>query len=200
MFHPFLWDSGTLTDLGTLGGSDGIANVLNDAGDVAGLATLAGDEVHHAFFWRKGVMNDLGTIGNDPCSVAHGINANGLVVGTSTDCFGTELHGFLWEPGKLMIDLNSFVPPASDLVVVDGETINDRGEIAGDGLLPNGDFHAILLVPCGSDVSEDDGCLDGTAIAANGSGQAAQRGEQRQSPTKPFMWRQKLFGPRSRMY
>jgi len=27
-------------------------------------------------------------------------------------------------------------------------TINDRGEIAGVGILPNGDAHAVLLVPC----------------------------------------------------
>ena len=47
-----------------------------------------------------------------------------------------------------MIDLNDFVPPGSDLQVTDGETINDRGEIAGSGMLPNGDFHAIVLVPC----------------------------------------------------
>jgi hypothetical protein len=40
--------------------------------------------------------------------------------------------------------------------VTDGETINDRGEIAGSGMLPNGDFHAIVLVPC-VDAGED--CL-----------------------------------------
>jgi hypothetical protein len=30
-------------------------------------------------------------------------------------------------------------------------TINDRGEIAGTALLPNGETHAYLLVPCGED-------------------------------------------------
>jgi hypothetical protein len=32
--------------------------------------------------------------------------------------------------------------------VVSGTNINERGEIAGTGLLPNGDLHAVLLLPC----------------------------------------------------
>ncbi len=89
-------------------------------------------------------MTDLGTINNDTCSVAHFMNSKRQVSGTSGDCLGVfEQHGFLWQPGGPMIDLNDFVPPGSDLVITDGETINDRGEIAGSGMLPNGDFHAI---------------------------------------------------------
>ena len=41
-----------------------------------------------------------------------------------------------------MIDLNRFVPRGSHLTVTDGETINDRGEIAASGMPANGDFHA----------------------------------------------------------
>jgi probable HAF family extracellular repeat protein len=159
-YHPFLWDGRILKDLGTLGGSFGTATSLNDAGEVSGEADLAGDEIHHAFFWKDGVMSDLGTISEDPCSVAHFMNASGQVVGTSTNCFGTELHGFVWQPGGPMIDLNSFVPPDSDLVVTDGETINDCGEIAGSGMLPNGDFHAIVLIPCGDEQGDSEGCRD----------------------------------------
>ena len=47
-----------------------------------------------------------------------------------------------------MIDLNRFVPKRSHLTVTDGETINNRGEIAASGMLPNGDFHAVVLIPC----------------------------------------------------
>jgi probable HAF family extracellular repeat protein len=155
--HPFLWERGKMRDLGTLGGTFGLANWLNDAGEVAGVATTTGDEFAHAFFWQHGVMIDLGTIKDDPCSIAHFMNVRGQVVGTS-GCTDTEIevHGFLWEPGGTMIDLNDFVPPGSNLRVTDGETISDSGEIAGSGELPNGDFHAIVLVPC--DDSEKD-CL-----------------------------------------
>lgn len=147
--HPFLWDRGTLKDLGTLGGSFGVATWLNDAGEIAGGALTAGDEAFHAFFWRRGVITDLGTVNDDTCSVAHFMNAKGQVVGTSEDCDGEfQQHGFLSQQGDPMIDLNAFVPPGSDLTVIDGETINDRGEIAGSGLLPNGDIHAVVLLPC----------------------------------------------------
>src|SRR6266568_4340332 len=191
-FHPFLWDGETLKDLGTLGGSFGFGNSLNEAGDVVGAANTTGDESAHAFFWKNGVMTDLGTVQDDPCSIAHTINARDQVVGTSFDCDQTELHGFLWQPGGPMIDLNAFVPPGSDLVVTDGEDINDRGEIAGSGLLPNGDFHAILLVPCGSNSSDSDGCRDATAPVAGHNNNKVSRPTQHKSTTNPFM--RKPFG------
>jgi hypothetical protein len=58
-----------------------------------------------------------------------------------------------------MLDLNEFVPLGSDLVITDGETINDRGDIAGSGMLPNGDFHAVVLIACG-EAQHDDGCRE----------------------------------------
>jgi probable HAF family extracellular repeat protein len=146
--HPFLWEHGRIKDLGTFGGTSGSANALNDAGEIAGVAAKP-DSTRHAFFWKNGVMTDLGTVGGDTCSVAHFMNAAGQVVGTSGDCGGDrQLHGFLSQRGGRMIDLNALIRPGSDLTVIDGETINDRGEIAGSGKLPNGDLHAIVLVPC----------------------------------------------------
>lgn len=170
--HPFLWDRGKLQDLGTLGGTFGVANWLNDAGEVAGGATTSADDAFHAFFWRKGVMTDLGTIHGDSCSVAHFMNAEGQVVGTSGDCGGQfEKHGFISKQGAPMIDLNSFVPASSNLTVTDGETINDRGEIAGSGMLPNGDFHAVVLLPCTGNHAYDKGChaarpIEGSALSS----------------------------------
>ena len=159
--RPFLWDGRALKDLGTLGGSIGFATALNDIGEVAGGARTAGDEALHAFFWRNGVMTDLGTIKDDTCSIAHSMNSNGLVVGTSGNCEDVfELHGFLSFHGEPLIDLNDFVPPGSDLVITDGESINDAGEIAGSGMLPNGDFHAIVLIPCTEGSASQDGCQD----------------------------------------
>jgi probable HAF family extracellular repeat protein len=160
--HPFLWDRGKLTDLGTLGGTFGIATWMNNAGEVAGGATTRADKAFHAFFWRGGTMTDLGTITGDTCSVAHFMNSRGQVVGTSggrgCDQGQSEKHGFISERGGPMIDLNGFVPEGSHLTVTDGETINDRGEIAASGLLPNGDFHAVVLIPC----TGGQGCQDGS--------------------------------------
>jgi len=44
IFHPFLWDHGKLKDLGTLGGDNGAAVWLTDAGEVLGEADLPGSQ------------------------------------------------------------------------------------------------------------------------------------------------------------
>src|SRR5262249_51954895 len=52
-----------VVDLGTLGGTFGWANGIDNAGSAAGFSTLPGDQNVHAFIWQKGVMTDLGTLG-----------------------------------------------------------------------------------------------------------------------------------------
>jgi probable HAF family extracellular repeat protein len=160
IFHPFFWDRGTLTDLGTLGGDNGEALWLNDAGEVIGWADLPGANVnllHHGFLWRNGVMTDLGTLGST--SFAEGINSKGQVVGRSRIGAPTTplAHAFLWEHGGPMLDLNTVIPANSPLLLLDAAYINDRGEIAGHGVTPNGENHAFLLIPCGEGT---DGCQD----------------------------------------
>jgi probable HAF family extracellular repeat protein len=145
--HPFLWDHGVLTDLGTLGGNNGSAFFINDAGTIVGRADLPGSTVHHGFLWKRGVMSDLGTVGSDPCSVATHINEREQVVGKSTDCH-RALRAFLWEKGEI-VDLNSLVNPPSDAQVFEPSYINERGEITGIARLPNGDVHAVVLIPNG---------------------------------------------------
>ena len=50
-----------------------------------------------------------------------------------------------------MIDLNSLVPAGTALHLTEADIINDHGDIAGVGVLPNGDRHTYLLVPCDAD-------------------------------------------------
>ena len=59
-----------------------------------------------------------------------------------------------------MVDLNTLVSAASDLTLTVAIFINDRGEIAGNGVLPNGDTHAFILIPCGEN---DNDCGDSAA-------------------------------------
>jgi probable HAF family extracellular repeat protein len=101
------------------------------------------------------VMTDLGTVGGNDCSNAFDINSKGQVVGQSFPCnVNTVAHAFLWEKGHI-IDLNDFVPSDSGLTLGDTEQINDRGEIFGSAVLPNGDQRAFVLIPCQGD---DNGC------------------------------------------
>jgi probable HAF family extracellular repeat protein len=151
-YHPFLWDRGTLKDLGTLGGNNGTAVWLTDTGEVIGQADLPGSTIHHAFLWRNGVMTDLGTLGTN--SIAFMMNSKGQIVGRSRVNQGS-VHAFLWEDGGPMVDLNTLVPPNS-VVLFEADNINERGEIVAVGL-PDGCDNPdvcgqiVLLVPCNAD-------------------------------------------------
>ena len=148
-FHPFLWTKpGPLQDLGTLGGNFGVANAVNEAGEVVGWASSTGDQALLAFFWKNGTMTNLGVLPGKLCSYAHQINSKGQVTGSSDDdCNDGGGHAFLWENGGPMVDLNDLVIGA-DMTLGGATGINDRGEITGVGLLTNGDLHVFLLIPC----------------------------------------------------
>jgi probable HAF family extracellular repeat protein len=158
--HPFVWSKAKgMRDIGTLGGNFGHPDWINDAGDVVGTAETA-TNLHRAFLWRDGKMINLGTIGADRDSEATSINTRGQVVGFSGVFGVADLHGFLWEQGSPLTDLNDLLVAGTQVKVVSATDINDRGEIAGVGELPNGDQHAIVLIPCAADDPETGTCDD----------------------------------------
>jgi probable HAF family extracellular repeat protein len=104
--HPFIWNaSHGLRDLGTLGGTDGQANAINNLTEVVGHAALNGNSCTavsdcHAFFW-DGVMHDLGTLvppgpGVRDQSTAVDLNMRGEVVGVSLTS-DEHTHAVLWK-------------------------------------------------------------------------------------------------------
>ena len=121
---PFLWDRGRMINLGTLGGTFGFGNGLNNRGQVVGFSDVAGDLANHAFIWERGVLTDIGTLGGDN-SAANWINDAGQVVGIGDLADGTH-HAFVWSTGKM-----------TDLGVVSGDPcsngfhINARGQVIG---------------------------------------------------------------------
>jgi probable HAF family extracellular repeat protein len=146
--HGFLWYRGKLKDLGTLGGANSTAYWITDSGLIVGRADFSMQSSdHHAYLLKNGVMTDLGVLAPWPCSTAYAVNTQGQVVGDTGICGEGGGPSFFWQEGLPMVDINSLVLPGSDLEVVDANDINDRGEIAGVGLLPNGDQHAVLLIP-----------------------------------------------------
>lgn len=149
-----------------MGGDNGTAIWINDAGDVVGEADVPGSQTSHAFLWRSGVMTDLGTLGD--ASHATAINSKRQVVGYFLVSGRTEppfRHAFIWEEGGSMVDLNTLIPANSGLELVAADNINDRGEILGVGV-PGpcfSDFcgHLFLLVPCAT--GDTQGCEENIA-------------------------------------
>ncbi len=130
-YHAFLDDRGAMNDLGTLGGTNSIANFINDRGTVVGESDTANDAAIHAFVNSWGArMIDLGTLGGRD-STAEAINNEGAVVGVAETSTSAQ-HGFIDRHGRI-IDLNSLIPANSRIVITNAQDINDRGEIAAEG-------------------------------------------------------------------
>jgi probable HAF family extracellular repeat protein len=158
--HAVLWENGSVTDLGNLGGTcitpcisptlgplGNLALYINNKGQAFGTSVLAGEQTQHAFLWtRETGMKDLGTLKGDYASVALGANDKGEVVGFSFDKTGSP-RAFLRRNG-VMIDLNSLLPANSPIYALGAGLINARGEIAGVGVTSGGQMHAFLATPC----------------------------------------------------
>jgi probable HAF family extracellular repeat protein len=174
-WHSFLWSRGSMTDLGTLGGTVTSALWMNEAGHIVGRSDVTEicktcgpnnqKQLPHPFLWKDGAMVDLGLLYADTGGAAVSVNARDQVVGHTAPCTHIArdhscdgvYHPFLWENGTI-VDLQALVRPSSDITLIDARDINDRGEIAAFGVLPNGDQHAVLLVPDGDC---DDDCNAG---------------------------------------
>lgn len=84
--HPFLWRTGKMTDLGTLGDDPASAWDINDRGQVVGESSVRSNQTH-AFLWEKDVMTDLNERLSPPfrkdwiVREAFRINNRGLIIG-----------------------------------------------------------------------------------------------------------------------
>ena len=158
--HALLWQHGTLTDLGNLGGTSGtFATDINNQTDVVGQSNLRGDTTAHAFLWtERDGMQDLGTLPGDVASQAIGINDEGQVVGLSIDADGNAA-AFLWQDG-VMTDLNTLIPADSPLFLFVASDFDSRGQIVGWGVeTSTGETHAFLATPSNDEPVSGDGTL-----------------------------------------
>jgi probable HAF family extracellular repeat protein len=183
--HPFLWDGEKLIDLTEPPfevSGHGEANWINQAGEVVGGADIAVPclgsnpprQVGHAFLWKNGVMTDLGAVAGTPNSGANFINSKTQIVGFAFACDFSVFNAFLWENGS-MVNLNTLISGSSPFYLYWAGFIDDRGEIGAFGLLPNGDSHAVLLVPCDANPADTKGCEDETEDGTEVQGETNQR-------------------------
>lgn len=136
-FHAVLWENGTTTDLGTLGGNNSFAGSISPTGQVVGSSETAQGDTH-AYLWDDGVMTDLGTLGG-PNSFGGAINPGGQMVGSSQTTAG-ELHAVLWDHGDI-VDLGTL--PGGTFS--SARAINPQGQIAGEGDAPEEDRTPAIL-------------------------------------------------------
>lgn len=124
---PFFWENGKMLDIGSLGGTFGVPNWMNNLGQVVGFSNVAGDQSNHAFLWDKAEgLKDLGTLPGGNFSSANWINGSGEIVGTSG--FSNGSHPFLWRNG-VMNDLGTVAGDACSAAL----SINSLGQIVGFG-------------------------------------------------------------------
>ena len=118
--RAFLWENGSLLDLGTLGtGTDAQAALVNSRGQVVGWSYTSSEHsdicaavygfplATASFLWdkQKGML-DLGSLGGT-CTVAMGLNDRGQIVGQSWSAGGSTGHAFYWDRAHGMLDLDT---------------------------------------------------------------------------------------------
>jgi probable HAF family extracellular repeat protein len=165
---PYLWRDGKMVDLGTLGGTNGGAQCVNNRLQITGQSSVAahpaacasGGAGCHAFFWENGVMKDLGTLGGDT-SEAIWLNDKGVVVGSAdlAGPSGSQTHdAVVWINGKIH-DLGTVPGDACSR----GRGLNVRGQVVGGSSDCHNFLHAFLW--------EDDGpMVDLNTLIPPGSG------------------------------
>jgi len=157
---PFLWEDGRMIDLGSLGGTFGLAGDMNNGGQVIGDSNLPGDVTQHGFIWDRGRLKDIGTLGGT-WSSANALNEAGHVVGQATIATG-DYHAYIWERG-VMTDLGA-LPGFDDTTCIGAFGINSHDQVVGQAvqnLCAGPDAHAFLW--------EDGDMIDVNDVVAPGS-------------------------------
>lgn len=142
-----MWQSGQITNLGSLGGTS-VARAINSAGIAVGDASIGGLRFVPVIFADGSVIPLELPEGYDR-GVARGINDSGQIVGELWPTGGGTHRAFVWQADQMYI-LNDLVGDPS-LVFVDATGINARGQIAARAQDAAGLITAVLLTPtkCG---------------------------------------------------
>jgi probable HAF family extracellular repeat protein len=155
--RAMFWPTGDISvtmDLGTLGGTDAVANGINAGGQIAGWSFTSLNAEVHGVVWQSGQSpRNLGTLGG-PHSEATAINTSGQVVGWSTTSVGDSYHAVLWQAGAAAPqDLGTLGGTQSQATA-----INDAGQVVGWSMT-NGNAARHMFLWTSTDGMEDLGLI-----------------------------------------
>ena len=172
----------TITDLGSLDGTNSEAFDINNLGQVTGSSHNINNE-NHAFFWSEETgMQGLGTLGGT-FSAGYDINNLGQVAGDSND-ISFNKRAFFWSEETGMLDLGTLGGTFSSATA-----INDLGQVVGQGQIVSGVYHAFFWSE--ETGMQDLGTLDGTnsyATAINDLGQVTGISKDINNYNHAFLW------------
>lgn len=163
--RAFLWEGGALQDLGTLGGPDALATMINDRGQIFGASytsdipnPLTGIPPFDGFLYEHGKMMDIPNGFGGTQVNPFWANNRGELVGNASFPDEQTSHPFLWSKGKF-IDLGTFGGTFGEAV-----WINEAGAVTGQASPPPGNamVHAFLWR---RGVLSDLGTVDGDACS-----------------------------------
>ena len=133
----FLYSNGSMQAIG----SDSTAYGINNNGQVVGSAWDNGISYTQAYLYSNGLIQFLGA---GRGSNAMGVNDNGQVVGYGFSM--TNPRAFLYSNGSVQ-NLNNLIDPSLGWTLVGASSINNLGQIFGEGFNPTGQDEAYLLTP-----------------------------------------------------
>jgi probable HAF family extracellular repeat protein len=192
----FVWQNGIMQDLGTLGGPDTFAQVVNEMGEVAGVSYTSdipdpntGVPPLDPFLWEHGQMKDLGNFGGTNGFLGpfiFGLNNRGEVVGTMALPGDQFNHAFVWN-GEKLSDLGTF---GGNFSFASG--INDAGVVIGAAWFPGDVIKHAFLWTNGvmTDLGTAPGDLCSVAQSINSRGQVVGASQDANCDpyTHAFLW------------
>jgi probable HAF family extracellular repeat protein len=205
--HTFVWENGTMRDIGTLGGpstAPGVNCSNPQPSVVVGMSSvndtpnaLTGIPTVDPFLWDHGQMTDLGTLGGAWGS-AQCANTRHQIIGASSVAESPKAckfdervpgcHAFLWEDGQ-MRDLGTLGGPDSEAI-----WINESGVIVGSADFPRPrpemNLHDAVIWKNGKikDLGTVDGDACSRAYGLNARGQVVGGSSDCHNFLHAFLW------------
>jgi probable HAF family extracellular repeat protein len=122
----FLWFDGTMTDLGTLGGSFSTPSAINPSGQVTVISLDSTNSFYQSYLWDGGAKTVLNSAGGN-FVYALTLNQSASIVGWNTDSTDTNVLATEWSPNGQGQLLGTVGNDTGSIAL----GINDHGVVVG---------------------------------------------------------------------